>query len=243
MRMELSAFFGDQITGTMMLDFLVRMVISCACGFAIGAERASRFKEAGIRTHVLVAVTSCALMILSKYGFADIIASSKDEWGINNADPARIAAQIVSGVGFLGAGVIFKTGNSIKGLTTAAGIWATAAIGMCIGSGMYYLGILGTIIIMLLQYIMHRFPYGVDGYSTNVVSITVGPVEKQDRIIQRLMQDLDMKVTETGIHKHHNGNITYNLTVLSSQFITYEDCKRYMEEYPEILAFDSFPVT
>jgi putative Mg2+ transporter-C (MgtC) family protein len=241
--MDLSAFFGGQITGTMMLDFLVRMLISCACGFAIGAERASRFKEAGIRTHVLVAVTSCALMILSKYGFADIIASTKDEWGINNADPARIAAQIVSGVGFLGAGVIFKTGNSIKGLTTAAGIWATAAIGMCIGSGMYYLGLFGTVIIMLLQYIMHRFPYGVDGYSTNVVSITVGPAEKQDRIIQRLMEDLDMKVTETGIHKHPDGNITYNLTVLSSQFITYEDCKKYMEEYPEIMAFDSFPVT
>ena len=182
-------------------------------------------------------------MILSKYGFADIIASTKDEWGINNADPARIAAQIVSGVGFLGAGVIFKTGNSIKGLTTAAGIWATAAIGMCIGSGMYYLGIFGTVIIMLLQYIMHRFPYGVDGYSTNVVSITVGPAEKQDRIIQRLMQDLDMKVTETGIHKHSNGNITYNLTVLSSEFITYEDCRKYMAEYPEIVAFDSFPVT
>ena len=182
-------------------------------------------------------------MILSKYGFADIISSTKDEWGINNADPARIAAQIVSGVGFLGAGVIFKTGNSIKGLTTAAGIWATAAIGMCIGSGMYYLGLFGTVIIMLLQYIMHRYPYGVDGYSTNVVSITVGPAEKQDRIIQRLMEDLDMKVTETGIHKHPDGNITYNLTVLSSQFITYEDCKNYMEEYPEILAFDSFPVT
>lgn len=241
--MDLSAFFGDVITFKMVLDFFLRMFVSCACGFAIGAERASRFKEAGIRTHVLVAVTACALMILSKYGFADLIADQNETLGIRGADPARIAAQIVSGVGFLGAGVIFKTGNSIKGLTTAAGIWATAAIGMCIGSGMYYLGIFGTIIIMVLQYVMHRFPYGVDGYATNVVSITVAPAEQQDRIIQRLMADLDMKVTETGIHKEPNGNMTYNLTVLSTQFITYNDCKRYMEEYPEILSFDSFPVT
>lgn len=227
----------------MALDFFLRMIVSCACGFAIGAERASRFKEAGIRTHVLVAVTACALMILSKYGFADLVSSQNEAFGIRGADPSRIAAQIVSGVGFLGAGVIFKTGNSIKGLTTAAGIWATAAIGMAIGSGMYYLGVFGTVIIMVLQYVMHRFPYGVDGYATNVVSITVAPAEEQDRIIQRLMSDLDMKVTETGIHKHPNGNMTYNLTVLSTEFITYEDCKKYMEEYPEILAFDSFPVT
>ena len=241
--MDLSAFFGDTITMKMILDFFLRMIVSCACGFAIGAERASRFKEAGIRTHVLVALTACGLMILSKYGFADLLASQNDAMGILGADPARIAAQIVSGVGFLGAGVIFKTGNSIKGLTTAAGIWATAAIGMSIGTGMYYLGIFGTVIIMLLQYVMHRFPYGVDGYATNVVSITVAPAEEQDRIIQRLMSDLDMKVTETGIHKHPNGNMTYNLTVLSTQFISYDDCKKYMEEYPEILAFDSFPVT
>ena len=241
--MDLSAFFGDTITMKMILDFFLRMIVSCACGFAIGAERASRFKEAGIRTHVLVALTACGLMILSKYGFADLLASQNDAMGIRGADPARIAAQIVSGVGFLGAGVIFKTGNSIKGLTTAAGIWATAAIGMSIGTGMYYLGIFGTVIIMLLQYVMHRFPYGVDGYATNVVSITVAPAEEQDRIIQRLMSDLDMKVTETGIHKHPNGNMTYNLTVLSTQFISYDDCKKYMEEYPEILAFDSFPVT
>lgn len=241
--MDLSAFFGDVITWNMALDFFLRMIVSCACGFAIGAERASRFKEAGIRTHVLVAVTACALMILSKYGFADLVSSQNEAFGIRGADPSRIAAQIVSGVGFLGAGVIFKTGNSIKGLTTAAGIWATAAIGMAIGSGMYYLGVFGTVIIMVLQYVMHRFPYGVDGYATNVVSITVAPAEEQDRIIQRLMSDLDMKVTETGIHKHPNGNMTYNLTVLSTEFITYEDCKKYMEEYPEILAFDSFPVT
>lgn len=241
--MDLSAFFGGVVTGPMMLDFLARLLVSCACGFAIGAERASRFKEAGIRTHVLVSVTACALMILSKYGFADLVAGQHEAFGVNRADPARIAAQIVSGVGFLGAGVIFKTGNSIKGLTTAAGIWATAAIGMCVGSGMYYLGIFGTVIIMMLQYIMHRFPYGVDGYATNVVSITVGPAEQQDRVIQQLMNDMDMKVTETGIHKHHNGNITYNLTVLSSKFITYEDCKKYMEDYPEIIAFDAFPVT
>ena len=235
--MEFLKTLAADMSLSQVIEMMLRVVLAAVCGGVVGIERSKRFKDAGVRTHCMVACASAVMMIISKYGFLDLID------GARGADPSRVAAGIVTGVGFLGAGVIFKTGNSIKGLTTAAGIWATAAIGMCIGSGMYYLGLFGTVIIMLLQYIMHRYPYGVDGYSTNVVSITVGPAEKQDRIIQRLMEDLDMKVTETGIHKHPNGNITYNLTVLSSQFITYEDCKNYMEEYPEILAFDSFPVT
>jgi len=242
--MNTIAFFGETISLAMILDFFLRMLVSCACGFFVGMERASRFKEAGIRTHVLVAVTSCVLMIISKYGFADLVGSGGSYFeGIKEADPARIAAQIVSGVGFLGAGVIFKTGNSIKGLSTAAGLWGTAAIGMCIGTGMYYLGIFATIIIMLLQFFMHRYPYGVDGYATNVIKVTIGPCDDQERIIRDLMHDKDMKVTETGIKKRDDGSVSYNLVVLASSFITYDDCVRYMDEYPEIRSFDAFPIT
>jgi pyridoxine 5'-phosphate synthase PdxJ len=97
-----------------------------------------RLKEAGIRTHIIVCVTAALIMLVSKYGFADLNQTTGLETlGSKGADPARVAAQAVSGISFLCAGVIFKVGSSIKGLTTAAGIWMTAGIGLAVGAGMY----------------------------------------------------------------------------------------------------------
>ena len=102
-----------------------------ACGSVIGLERSRRLKGAGIRTHSVVAAASCLLMIISKYGFTDLVVSGMEFAGTKGADPSRIAAQIVSGVSFLGVGIIYRDVRyATKGLTTAAGIWAVAAIGM-----------------------------------------------------------------------------------------------------------------
>lgn len=131
-------------------ELLCRIIIAGICGGIIGYERKSRNKEAGIRTHMIVALGASLIMIVSKYGFADILG----EQGIA-LDPSRIAAQIVTGVGFLGAGMIFMRKNTISGLTTAAGIWATSAIGMSIGSGLYLLGIVTTVLIVVIQIILH----------------------------------------------------------------------------------------
>ena len=119
------------------LEFLIRILMAALLGLMIGLERSRRQKDAGIRTHCIIAVTSATIMILSKYAFVDI--ASVD--GLRSADPARIAAQVVSGISFLGAGVIFKDRNSssIKGLTTAAGMWATSAVGLAVGAGLYWL--------------------------------------------------------------------------------------------------------
>ena len=100
----------------------------------IGFERSKRLKEAGVRTHCMVAFGAALMMIISKYGFADLTEGNIFLYGTRGADASRIAAQVVSGIGFLGAGVIFKTGISIKGLTTAAGLWTTSAIGMALGA-------------------------------------------------------------------------------------------------------------
>ena len=113
------------------LEFLLRLLLSAALGALVGLERSKRRKEAGIRTHCIIACTSALFMIVSKYAFLDCLNID----GLRGADPARIAAQVVSGISFLGAGVIFKNGNSIRGLTTAAGMWGTAAIGMAVGAG------------------------------------------------------------------------------------------------------------
>ena len=132
------------------IEFLLRIVSAGICGAIIGYERKNRNKEAGIRTHLIVAMGAALIMIVSKYGFDDILGLK----GIA-LDPSRIAAQIVTGVGFLGAGMIFMRRNMISGLTTAAGIWATSAIGMSIGSGLYFIGFATTIFIVVIQIILH----------------------------------------------------------------------------------------
>ena len=107
------------------LSWVVRILIASLCGFIIGFERKSRSKEAGIRTHAIVCMASALMIIVSKYAFSDMATAT----GAKDADPARIAAQVVSGIGFLGAGIIFVRRDILHGLTTAAGIWATAGIG------------------------------------------------------------------------------------------------------------------
>ena len=141
------------------LEFLIRVLLAGLLGILIGLERSRRQKDAGIRTHCIIAVTSAAIMLLSKYAFMDVESVA----GVKGSDPARLAAQVVSGISFLGAGVIFKDKNaSIKGLTTAAGMWATSAVGMSVGAGLYWVGLIETAIVVLSQTILHKFPVGND---------------------------------------------------------------------------------
>ena len=127
-------------------EWFLRILIARMCGAFIGYERRNRNKEAGIRTHSIIALGAALIMIVSKYGFPDV----------NEYDAARMAAQIVSGVGFLGAGVIFVRHGTVSGLTTAAGMWATAGAGSCIGAGLYDVGIMATLCVAGLQFIFHK---------------------------------------------------------------------------------------
>jgi len=129
----------------MIIDLLLRIALAGALGGLIGLERQLRAKEAGLRTHILVGIGSAMFMIVSKYGFDDILANSHV-----GLDPSRIAAQVVSGMGFLGAGTIIIQKQIVKGLTTAAGLWVTAAIGLVVGSGMYEIGIYGTLLALVV---------------------------------------------------------------------------------------------
>jgi len=132
------------------------LALALVCSAAIGIERQMRRKSAGLRTHVLVAVGSAAFTLVSAFGFDGIDATQV------TYDPSRIAAQIVSGVGFLGAGVIFMRKSVVRGLTTAAGIWVSAAVGMCCGAGMPTLAIATTlahlVVLTALAPLARRFP-------------------------------------------------------------------------------------
>ncbi|EBR3742716.1 MgtC/SapB family protein [Salmonella enterica subsp. enterica serovar Panama] len=129
----------------MVTHLLLRIALAGLLGGIIGLERQLRAKEAGLRTHILVGIGSALFMIVSKYGFEDILPDSHVA-----LDPSRIAAQVVSGMGFLGAGTIIIQKQMVKGLTTAAGMWVTAAIGLVIGSGLYEIGIYGAFLTLIV---------------------------------------------------------------------------------------------
>ncbi|GIN59368.1 methyltransferase [Lederbergia ruris] len=155
-------------------EIFIRVLVAGVLGAVVGLEREKRFKEAGLRTHFLVALGSAVMMIISKYGFNDIL----HEEGIG-LDPSRVAAQIVSGVGFLGAGMILVQRRSIYGLTTAAGIWATAGIGMAIGAGMYELSIFGTILILVGLELLNRiFKFAIPkAYQLTVECLSIDSIK------------------------------------------------------------------
>lgn len=148
--------------------YLLRIFIACLCGGAIGIERTLRQKDAGFRTHVIVALGASLFMIVSKYGFLDLA-----EFEGLRADGSRIASNVVTGISFLGAGMIFVKGTNIKGLTTAAGIWATAAVGLAIGCGLYITGVISTVIIIVIQILFHTFLIGFDKILANDNSFDV----------------------------------------------------------------------
>lgn len=138
----------DSDTIRFQLDLVLRLLIAAGVGALVGLERELHGHPAGMRTHLLVALGAALFTVLSAYGFQ---AGSTG----GRIDPTRIAAQIVTGIGFLGAGAIVKEGTTIKGLTTAASLWATAALGMAAGAGAHLVGIAATAIVLFSLWPLH----------------------------------------------------------------------------------------
>ncbi|MET3717933.1 MgtC/SapB family protein [Pseudomonas sp. PvP001] len=126
-------------------EMCIRLLLAALLGSLIGLERERLLWAAGLRTHMLVCVGSCLLMIVSSFGFQDALAMAHTE-----LDPSRVAAQVVSGIGFLGAGSILLRGEVIRGLTTAASLWTVAAIGLSVGGGLYVVSTAATFIILVI---------------------------------------------------------------------------------------------
>lgn len=181
-------------------EFLIRIVIAGILGALIGLERERRSKEAGLRTHFLVAVGSAIIMIISKYAFYDVIGEEIV------LDPSRIAAQVVSGIGFLGAGMILVQRSSIQGLTTAAGIWTTAGIGLAIGAGMYDIGIFGALLAIVgLEFLKRLFKPIIP--QTRKVTIET----MNDTAIQTIIQTLtkqEIQIKDYQVKFRKNGDNT-----------------------------------
>lgn len=241
--MTLCEYFNSQFSIMQNLDFLVRILAACFCGACIGFERTKRFKEAGIRTHIIVCCAAALIMIVSKYGFADLTYADGSVFnGTRGADPARIAAQVVSGISFLGAGVIFKNGSTVKGLTTAAGIWATAGIGLALGCGMYFTGIFVTLMIGIFQVATHRFTVGADSFTTNRLRFTVREDEEFEPQVRAQLQNWEAQILSSSITRRDDGLISYDLTLKMTRSISIDDVDTLMQRCHAVTSAEGIPV-
>ncbi|RVU54271.1 MgtC/SapB family protein [Anaerosphaera multitolerans] len=184
--------------------YIVRILIATLCGFIIGFERANKNKDAGIRTHCIVALGSCLCMIVSAYAFPSVYKS----------DPARMAAQVVSGVGFLGAGLIFvRRDRIISGLTTAAGIWTTAIIGLAIGSGMIFIGFFSTLIMLLIQIPISKFIQFLPYFGEQNISIIADSKTFNFNDLLEYLDALEIEPLSIGSEKLDNYEYNFLLFV------------------------------
>ena len=168
-------------------ELFLRLVLSCVLGGIIGYERQSRRKSAGLRTNVLVCLGACLIMVLSQAMYQKVE-------GLTNADPARLAAQVVSGIGFLGAGAIMKEGLTVTGLTTAACLWVVAGVGLAVGGGFYSGALITTALVFVTLGSLSRLDDWVD-HEKNL-SLTIHTVDRPGQLmrISRCLEDLQLKV-------------------------------------------------
>ena len=242
--MLLVEYLNSQFSLTQNLDFFLRIVVACMCGALIGAERSKRFKEAGVRTHIIVCCAAAIMMIVSKYGFADLTSAAGGNFnGTRGADPARVAAQVVSGISFLGAGVIFKYGSTVKGLTSAAGLWATAGIGLAIGAGMYPLGIFSAVLIVILQILMHKFVVGADSLSSNHLAFTIRTEKELREIMEAYIGDSRMQISDAKIIYHDDGFVTYDFILRLTRDISISELTRLLKSQGEVRSVSVIPVS
>ena len=183
-------------------EYMLRILVASVCGCIIGFERKNRNKEAGMKTHAIVALGSALIMVISKYCFTDV----------PMPDSGRIAAQVVSGIGFLGAGIIFVKNNVVSGLTTAAGVWATCGIGLAVGSGRYFIGVMSTVLMILVQIVLHSRLF-----SRDIAQDTIVVVIKNDinilKDMKMILERENVELTSIEINRLDDQNIRIEASV------------------------------
>lgn len=209
---QMTIYLGDN------LEYLLRMIIAAICGGIVGFERSRRRKEAGLRTHIIVAVGAALLMIVSKYGFTDVL----DQSGMR-VDASRIAANVITGISFLGAGMIFIKDISIRGLTTAAGIWSMAGIGLAIGAGMYFVGVVATLLILVIQIFTHGQLKKLDGPIYETFSITYQNMPDGLEQLKQQMKARNILIHHIQMEKAEDGTVKVTLDVSREHAITCTD--------------------
>lgn len=214
-------------------EYMLRILLAAILGGIIGMERSRRQKEAGIRTHVIVALGSALIMVISKYGFFDLFA----EFG-TKVDPSRLASNIVTGVSFLGAGVIFVKNTSIRGLTTAAGIWATAGVGTAIGAGMYGVGIFAGMLVIVLQFLLHNPLNKLEGTAVNQMELRIKYTPGVIEDLKAKLAEHDVSIEYFRIKKSKDDVLACSLALRMPRDKHYDDLLFLLDENPSVLEVD-----
>ena len=201
---------------TLEWNLIIRLLAAGLLGGMVGLERELRAKEAGIRTHFVVALGSALFMIISQFAFGD-----------NDHDASRVAAQVVSGIGFIGAGVIIFQKNVVRGITTAAGLWVVAAIGLASGAGMYYIASAATVLTVACLEAMHFFHLN---HQEKTVTLSADCSEAGG------MENILNKLKDSGI-----GIESYSLQNGRASFTLHLRRKAYIEVLPSIVSTLSNP--
>lgn len=212
--------------------YLLRLVLAAFCGILIGYERDSKLKMAGIRTHSIVALAAALMMVISKYGFQDVLNSN------TSLDPSRVGASVVTAVSFLGAGVIFNRNQNIKGLTTAAGLWATVGVGLAIGSGMYVIGIVSAMMIILLQFLSHRNVPFAKSASVEEIVLRISSEQDLNAFINRVFHAKKIGIVSVKITREEEPYLRVKLAVSFPRDYQMEDLLQLMQEEKEIESID-----
>jgi putative Mg2+ transporter-C (MgtC) family protein len=219
-------FYSDDITWE---TSAVRLLISFFAGTLIGVEREMHHQPAGLRTHILISIGSTLVMLISIY---------IPQTFLNSGDPGRIAAQVVSGIGFLGAGAILKFGTDIKGLTTAASIWAMAAVGMAIGAGMFRVSLIGIAVILFALTIMNLIEKKIfKQRSLRKIEIIVKKRNSSIEIISEIFKTYDLDIISTGFERNiHEATDRFIFMVAVTPELEVEKLADSLEQQPGMVS-------
>ncbi len=213
-------------------EFIARMLVACVCGVFIGLERSRRQKDAGIRTHMIVALGAALAMIVSKYGFFDLL-----QYEGLRADASRIASNVITGVGFLGAGVIFVRDISIKGLTTAAGIWTTASVGLAIGAGMYTVGIGATIVMIIFQLFFHKYFRRLEN-TANEFTVVIRDNKDAVKNFRTTLEENHVYIEKCIMTKNPDSTVVLDITIKKARTTSMNDILLIAEKDEDVISVE-----
>ena len=216
------------MNGELQLELFIRLLFACLCGGVIGLERSIRRKDAGIKTHIILALGAALFMIVSQYGFGDLILSPE-----YRADASRVASNIVTGVSFLCAGVIFVRGASVKGLTTATGIWTCAGIGMAAGAGMYLITTLATVLILIIQLVLAGPSAKIETHYSIEIELSLTPDKNVDEIVTEIANVTKSTPHSIKLSKNGDQNV-YKLNYNIRHTLNEKELLQVLSEKPHV---------
>lgn len=229
---RITSMITDGLSMEFELEAMLRIFLAGVCGGLIGLERSRRQKEAGIRTHIVVCMGAALMMVVSKYGFFDVISYD----GIS-LDASRIASNIITGVSFLGAGSIFIRSDSIRGLTTAAGVWATSGVGLAIGSGLYIIAVFSTAMIIVTQILLHHFTVSYDAMSCGSITLILKGEKPALSEIRKEMEKYDILIQGMSVKKNASDELAVNLSIRMGRKSTLDELLTIISENYNVKKF------